>query len=168
MSYYDALKVKWATLSGSTADKLAAVNAATVAGPAQDVTVEAVAGQLLLNGVYPTLAAFAAGAASGNATHDAALQSAKVLMAWVTVPNAPSIKMSDPTVYATVAGMAAAIVAQETASPGSAGFTATFSAKLLGLAATTLPWATAPVSIGGGGLGGPVSQNDLDAAGGLV
>ena len=168
MSYYDALKVKWATLSGATADKLAAINAATVAGPAQDVTVEAVAGQLLLNGVYPTLSTFAAGTANGNATHDAALQAAKVLMAWVTVPNAPSIKMSDPTVYATVAGMAAAIVTQETASPGSAGFTATFSAKLLGLAATTLPWATAPVSIGGGGLGGPVSQNDLDAAGGLV
>ena len=168
MAYYDALVAKWATLSGSTADKLAAVNAATVAGPAQDVTVEAVAGQLLLNGVYPTLATFAASTPSGNATHDAALQAARVLMAWVTVPNAPSIKMSDPTVYATVAGMAAAIVAQETASPGSTGFTATFSAKLLGLAATVLPWATAPVALGGGGLGGAVSQNDLDAAGGLT
>lgn len=35
MAYYDALKTQWATLTGTTAQKLAAINAATVAGPTQ-------------------------------------------------------------------------------------------------------------------------------------
>ena len=138
---YSALRSIWPTLSGTVADKVATINAMTV--------------------VYPALASFAASAGNGNATHDAALGAAKVLMAWVTAPNAPRIKMSDPTVYATVSGMAAALVAQETAAPGSTGFTAPFSASLIGLSASTTPWWQA------NGLTGPVTEPDLANAGGL-
>ena len=52
MAYYDALKAQWATLTGTVAEKLAAVNAATVTGPNVDVTVPQVVGYLLLNGAY--------------------------------------------------------------------------------------------------------------------
>ena len=168
MTYYDALRSKWATLTGSTADKLAAINAATVAGPAQDVAVSDVAGDLLLSGVILTLEPFSQTAPTGDAAHDSALKAAKTLVKWVNTGIPPALSMSRPDVYAEVAGMAAALVAYETANPGVTGFTAAFGAKLIGRSATTLPWATAPVSLGGGGLGGNVSQNDLDAAGGLV
>lgn len=38
MAYYDALIAKWATLTGATAEKLAAINALTVAGPTVTVS----------------------------------------------------------------------------------------------------------------------------------
>jgi hypothetical protein len=162
MAYYDALVTKWATLTGTTADKLAAVNAATVAGPNVDVTVPQIVGYLLLHGAYLPVAAFAQGATTGDATHDAALAAAKTLMAAITVPNAPTLGMSDPSTYAIIKGMADAVLAQETASPGSTGFTQAVHDGLLALAATTTPWWQA------NGYGGPFNTNDLAAAGGLA
>ena len=62
MAYYDALIAKWATLpSGdTTAQKLAALNALTVAGPIVDVSVSAVVGYLGLNGKLSGLIKYAA------------------------------------------------------------------------------------------------------------
>jgi hypothetical protein len=59
MAYYDALSAKWATLQGTAAEKLAAVNGETVAGPRVDVQVSTVFGRLLLTGAYWNLAGFA-------------------------------------------------------------------------------------------------------------
>lgn len=50
MAYYDALIAKWATLSGTTAQKLAAINALTIAAP-QPAIVEATA---IVNAIAPT------------------------------------------------------------------------------------------------------------------
>jgi hypothetical protein len=163
MAYYDALIAEWSTLAaGTTAQKLAAINAETVAGPNIAVAVSQVVGSLLLSGGYATLSSFAAGALNSNATHDAALMAAKTLMALMTVPNSPAIDMSNPTTLAIVKGMADAILAQETAAPGGTGFTQAVHDGLLALCATSIPWWKVS------GYSSPISAGDLSAAGGLT
>lgn len=175
MAYYTNLIAAWnsatqppagvagTALTGlSTAAKLAAVNGWTVAGPNVDVQVSAIVGVLMLGGAYLPLSAFAATAATGNQTHDSALSSAKMLMAWITVPNAPAAQMSNPTVFAQISGMAAAVLAQETASTGSTGFTQAVHDALIALSATTVPWWRA------NNYSSPIGTGDLSAAGGLV
>jgi hypothetical protein len=162
MTYYDALTAKWATLPGTTAQKLAAVNAAMAAGPNVDVGVSAVVGKLVLTGAYLPVAAFAQSVPTNTTTHDNALGAAKMLMAMVMSPNAPAFQMSDPTTFATVKGMMDAILAQESAAAGSTGFTQAVHDALLALCATTVPWWQSA------GYSSPISQNDLVAAGGLT
>lgn len=162
MAYYDALRTEWATLSGSTADKLAEINALTIPGPAQDVTVRSVVGMLLLNGAYLRASNFAKSTPTGDATHDAALVAMQTLMAWLTVPNAPDVQMSNPTTFGAVKAMGDAALAQELASPNSTGFTQPVHDALLALAATTIPWWQSA------GYTSPINQNDLEAAGGLA
>jgi hypothetical protein len=156
MAFYDALIAAWnnatqppagvtgtgLTAQMTTAQKLDAINGWTVAGTV-DVPVEAVVGNLMLSGAYLTLAAFSQGAPTGNATHDTALGAAKTLMALLTLPNVPPFGTSNSTTYAIVKGMADAILAQETATPGSTGFTQAIHDGLLALAATTIPWSQA-------------------------
>ena len=158
MAYYDALKVKWATLSGTTAEKLAAINALTVAGPNVDVAVSTVVGKLMLTGAYLPLAQFAQGANNADQTHDAALAAAKTLMALVAVPNAPAFAMSDAASFTAIKQMMDAILAQESAAAGSTGFTSAVHDALLSLCATTAPWWQAK------GYTSPIGQGDLDAA----
>lgn len=167
MAYYDALKAKWATLAGTTDQKLTAINALTVPGPNADVAVSAVVGKLMLMGAFLQLQAFAQGVTNNDATHDNALAAAKMLMALVSVPSAPAFHTSDANDYATIKSMMDAILAQESAAPGSTGFTQSVHDTLLGLAATVVPWWQASVAAAGGGLTSPVNANDLVAAGGL-
>lgn len=142
MAYYDALISKWATLptGDATAQKLAAINAMTVPGPNVDVQPSAVKGKLLLMGAYFPLKAFAGSAVNSNTTHDNALGAAMSLIEMLDMPNAPLFAMSDPTTYATIKGMADAVLEQETATAGSTGFTQAVHDALLALAATTVPW----------------------------
>lgn len=156
MAYYDALAAKWAELSGTTPEKLAALNAETVPGPRVDVTVPAVIGRLMISGAYLGLAKFAQDAFIGEAAHDAALGSAKMLMAQISIPNAPGFNMSDAENYAAIAGMMAAMVAYP-----SSGMSAALRDDLLGLCETTRPWWQA------NGYTSPFSIDDLEAAGGL-
>jgi hypothetical protein len=162
MAYYDALVTKWSTLSGTTAEKLAAVNAETVAGANVDVQISAVVGKLMLSGAYLPLAAFASGTASGDAGHDAALFAAKMLLTIITVPNAPAFQMSDPTNYATIKGMMDAILAWEIAHANTTGFTQAVHDALLVLAATAVPWWSV------NGYSSPIGDADLVAAGELT
>lgn len=152
---YAKLKEVWPTLSGTTGEKISAINAMTITGPNIDVTVETVVGYLLLNGTYPTLSAFAKGTV-GSAN---ALEAARVLFSWITIPNAPSMQMSNSIVFAQVQAMGAALVAEEAATAGSTGFTTTIMSGLLSLCETQLPWYTQI------GLSGPVSEPDIEAAG---
>jgi hypothetical protein len=133
---YTALAAVWPA-NVTIAQGLAEVNAlqATV-----DVTAPQITGYLLLSGVYPVLAAFAQTAASGNATHDAALNAAKVLMAFLTLPDPPVLRLSQRAAYLQVQTMASAIVAQETAVPGSTAFTQTVMNGLMALAQTNNSW----------------------------
>jgi hypothetical protein len=155
MAYYDALIARWATLAGTTAEKLAAINALTVAGPTTDVSVSAVVAYLALSGKLAGLEAYAQNPPS-NADAQA-LVAARELVALMSSPNAPPFRMSDPAVYATVEGFLSALVAD-----AATGITAENQAALLALAATAIPWWQAS------GYASPISQGDLDAAGGLI
>jgi hypothetical protein len=135
-----ALAQLWPSLSGSTSDKIAQVNAMTVAGPNVDVAIPQVAGYLLLQGIYPTVVAFAAGTTNGNPVHDGALVALKTFVAWLSIPNAPPVHFSDPVVYAQITAFAGAVMAQESVSPGSTGFTQAVHDGLLALGQTTQPW----------------------------
>jgi len=136
-----ALAQLWPSLNGATtADKIAQVNAMTVAGPNVDVSISQVAGYLLLQGIYPTVVAFAASSPNNDAVHDGALTALKTFTAWLTIPNAPPVHMSDPTVFAQVSAMAGAVAAQEAATPGSTGFTSGVYNGLLALGQTKQPW----------------------------
>jgi hypothetical protein len=163
MTDYTALVAKWATLTGTTQQKLDVLNGTMVAGPTVDVTVPQVVGYLLLNQSYLPLQSFALTTApGGNATYAAALVAAKTLIEWLTVANAPTMQMSNAAVAQTVAGMAGLLLAQETAAPGSTGFTSAVFNGLLALAATQIPWWFSS------GYTSPISAGDLAAAGGLA
>jgi hypothetical protein len=154
-----ALGQIWQTLSGSPAEIIAQINAMTVAGPNVDVAIPQVAGYLLLQGIYPTVVAFAAGSPTNEPVHDGALTALKTFVAWLSIPNAPPVHFSDPAVVAQVTAMAQAVAAQEAASPGSTGFTQAVYNGLLALGTTTLPWWQA------NGFSGPVTLADAHRSG---
>ena len=162
MTNYAPLVAVWPSLTGTTDQKLAQINSMTSVGPMADVSVPQVVGFMLLSGAYLPGSKFAQGAVTGNGVHDAALLAMQTLMAVITVPNAPGLNMSNPTVYAEIKGMADAVLAQETATPGSTGFTQTVHDGLLALAATTVPWWQA------NGFTSMFDSGDLAAAGGLT
>ena len=144
MPYYDALVTKWGTLSGTTAAKLAAVNALTVSGSVP--TSFYVTGAQLLNCInWAEFAALTAAqqsnllmlcacqgqllGGSGNTTHLAD----GMILAYFT-------NLGGPTITALTA------LAQ----------------------GTVQPWWQVSVANGGGGLNSAVTQADLTAAGGLT
>jgi len=131
----------------------------TVAGPNVDVSIQQVAGYLLLQGIYPTITAFAATSPNQTEPHDGALLAAKTFVAWIALPNPPPVHMSQSDVFAAVNQMGNAMMAQETASPGSTGFTQDVLNGLLALGQTVVPWWQA------NGFSGPVMAGDAIAAG---
>jgi hypothetical protein len=156
MAYFDALRAQWTTLpAGDTpAQKLAAINALTLAGPAVDVPVGEVAGYLALQGKLSALQAYAASPPAGaNAT---AVVAAKELVTLLGAPSVSVFRMSDAATATAVRNFLNALTAD-----AATGITAQDVAALLGLAATTLPWWQAS------GYSSPIAQSDLDAAGGL-
>lgn len=66
MAYYDALIAKWSTITGTTAQKLAAVNALTIAGPTQPVPVLTLMTYLRTNNLWMQIKA-AVGTSAGAA-----------------------------------------------------------------------------------------------------
>jgi len=155
MDYYDALAAKWATLAGTTEEKLAAINAITIDGPKIDVPISAVVAYLALSGKLAALQAYAA-APPANAEAQA-LIAARELVALIASPNAPPFRMSQATVYAKVQAFLAALAAD-----AASGVTAEDQNALLALAATTIPWWQSA------GYSAPIGTGDLDAAGGLA
>ena len=131
----------------------------SVAGPNVDISISQLAGYLLLEGVYPTLVAFSGGSPNSTQPHDGALTAAKTFVAWIALPGAPPVHMSDPTVFAAFNQLAAAIVAQETSSPGTTGCTQAVLNGVLALAQTTLPWWRA------NGFSSPLTVTDASNAG---
>lgn len=142
MAYYDALVSKWATLSpGTTAQKLAAINAITVAGPVAPLLIPT---YRIFNVIDPT--EFGALLATNQ-------QRIRDILSMGTVDastgtNARALMLSvfgaGTTTRANLVALAASIEA------------------------TTLPWWQATVVQGGGGLSSPVNSADLAAAGGLI
>ena len=166
MADYTALKTEWATLTGTTAQKLAAINALTVAGPNVDVPVADAVLFLANEGKWAALAvygqkALASLAAGGTLT---TAQSAGAQFAAL-------MQSSQFTVFktSTSAGLTAiTAMLNAVASDSASGLSSADVTALLALAQTTTPWWQAAVAQGGGGLTSPVGTADLSAAGGLV
>ena len=142
MPYYDALKTKWATLSpGTTAQKLAAINALTVAGPAQSVPISTVVNWLRMNNLWlPIKAAVAFGSSPGA-------------MAAVDL-NSDLREQTIDFTLPLVGAMLADLVSHGLLSQAQ-------SDALVAMGATTLPWWQSA------GYTSPIGQGDLAAAGGL-
>ena len=143
MAYYDALIAKWATLTGSTASKLAQVNALTVAGPSQTVPVLTVMTYLRTNNLW-----LAIKAAQGTSPGAAAA------VDYNSDPRVETIDVTLPIVQAMLSDLQShnLLSAQNVA-------------DINAMAGTTIPWWQVSVANGGGGLNGPVSHNDIDPLG---
>ncbi len=139
MAYYDPLIAKWATApAGTTTEKLAWINAQTVTGPA--IPMKVASSEIYNRTDRPEYEAL-------QATKQGPLQRN---LALPTVDFSPGSSMR--------ALWAATFAAGSKTQTNLAPYVATFDAP-------KLPWATATVAQGGGGLNGPVSENDLKAAG---
>lgn len=145
MAYYDALIAKWATLApGTTAQKLAAINAITVAGPAAPLLIPT---YRLFNAIDPT---------EFGALSAALQQRVRDILSMGTVDAST--------------GTNARALLQSIFQAG-AGNQPVTRAAIIALANsienTTVLWWQATVVQGGGGLTSPVGLQDLALAGGL-
>jgi hypothetical protein len=146
MAYYDALIAKWSTLTGSTAEKLAQLNALTVPGQQRAVPVLQVMTYLRTNNLWLPIKAAVATSAGAAAAVD-----------YNSDPRVETIDVTLPIVQS----MLADLVAHNLLSAQNV-------ADINALAATTIPWWQATVAQGGGGLSSPVTSPDLVAAGNLT
>lgn len=143
MAYYDALVAKWATLApGTTAAKLAQINALTVTGAAIPMIVPSYE-------IYECI-----DAAEFTALSAANQTLVRDIVGMGTVNGSPGTKTR------------ARMVALFTNASGPTRL------ALAALAAKydtpQIPWATAPVALNGGGLGAMVAPSDLVQAGNLT
>jgi hypothetical protein len=180
MAYYDALVTAWnnATqpppgitgtgLTGgmTTAQKLAAVNGWTVAGPNRDVLVTSVVSYLSLRGLLTGIEDWLLQVApppNVPANLVMARVAPKELLRVFNMPQITTFQMSDAVVYAQIKALLDALAANPPAL-----LSAQNEADLLALASAAIPWWQATITQGGAGLNSPVSMNDLAAAGGLA
>jgi hypothetical protein len=141
MAYYDALIAKWATLTpGTTAAKLAQINAITVAGP----TAALIVPTYRIFNVLDTTEFGALSAANQQRVRD--ILSMGTVDA-STGTNARALLLS---IFGAGTATRAALVALANS-----------------IENTTIPWWQATVAQGGGGLSSIVTAGDLAAAGNL-
>ena len=151
MAYYDALIAKWATLTGTAEEKLAAINALTLVN---DVEVSAVEGMLSLAGSLTAMEDWIAANPSPSATRTAI----KELLRTISSPHTFTFVTSNPQVLAALTQSLSLMVAANL-------ITQAQMDALLALSNSATPWVTAGVGQGGAGLSGPCTLDDLAAAG---
>jgi hypothetical protein len=142
MAYYTALIAKWPTLTaGTTAVKLAQLNAITVAATSQKAIIKP--SDILNAVVFADLAAL---------TQLQVTQLTLLLQGGdIDASVGTSIRLGIQTLFA-----------------GKATTLANLGTLVAPFDSPTIPWWQATVAQSGGGLGGPVGANDLIAAGGLT
>lgn len=140
MAYYDALVTKWGTLSGTTASKLSQINALTVTGAAIPMIIPS---YLIYNILDPT--------------------------EFVALSASNQVLVRDLLNMGTIDGSAGKPARARMVAIYPSGTTRT---ALNVLAATydspQIPWATATIAQGGGGLVSMVALSDLEQAGNLT
>lgn len=149
----EALKTVWASLSGPTYAKLAALEAIKVAGPPRDVSLQDVENYLCTDGKIATMRDFV-----HTPPVDAdprALIAANYLVALIQ-NGTPMLITSDATTLAQVM----TFLAMMTLDPRT-GITADDASALLAMTASEVPWWQAH------GFDGPINVKDLIAAGNL-
>jgi hypothetical protein len=157
MAYYDTLIAEWKTLSGTTAQKLAAVNALTVAGPNQDVSAATVKGAWYATGAWSKIRKRAILAANNVDTSEAGLAA----LSFVELANAGGTFLaSNPAILTSLSADLDALVAAGDLQA---------SDKTLALSFVTpqISWLVANNYLVNGAPRG-ITDNDLVAAGGLV
>lgn len=147
-----ALKATWAMLSGTTAQKLVALNALQVTGPPQDITVTALQTFLAANNLQAPLQAYAARGPN-------AVQSALIAANYITA----MLAATDPVIHTSVPANFAAV---EQLGPGlladpATGVTAPLLAEMMALISPPIAWWQV------NGFSSPVTVTDLIAAGNL-
>ena len=156
----DALSTEWAAItsanpSATTAQKLALLNAATVAGPNIDVPVTTAALFLANEGKWAQLLAYAQKAFAtlqAGGTLTPAQAAAAQLAALIALPQFTAFKTSVPSGYTAISTMLNAV-----AGDSASGIASTDVTNLLTLAATTIPWWQA------NGFQGPITPAYLTA-----
>lgn len=138
MAYYDALTAKWATLSGMTTQKLSAINALTVPGPAVPCFL---APTQIVNAIVPA---------------DLAALSGTYLQILLILLSGASVNASVGTTVR---------IGVQTIFTGKTTTLSQLGALVAPFDNPQVPWWQAAVANNGGGLSAPVSQTDLDAVG---
>lgn len=141
MAYYDLLTEKWATLSGSTSEKLAAINAETVSGPNRLVPISELMSYLRTHNLWLPIKAAAASGSSVGAIAAVDLNEDMRMT---------SIDFSIATAQALLADLVShSLLTQEQAD------------TILAMQITSIPWWQSA------GYTSPIGEGDLAAAGGL-
>lgn len=141
MAYYDALVTKWGTLSGTTAAKLAAINALTVAVPQPAI--------IAVDKIKNAIVAADLGTLTTN----------QLLLLQLYLLGAGTVDASPNTTIRT--GLQALFAGKTTTLANLTTLVAPYDNA-------TIPWWQATIAQGGGGLSSAISANDLAAAGGLT
>lgn len=148
---YTALRAKWPSVSGATAqNKLDALNAETVAGPRQDVGIADVQTYLGLRGLLVAIEDWI----DTSPAPSAARIAAKELMRTINTVRQQTFQMSDVATYAAIQGMLGSLAVDPPAL-----ITTQHVADLLAMAETKVPWHAA------NGYANTLNVNDLTAAG---
>lgn len=142
MAYYDALIAKWGTLTGTTQQKLDAINAATVTLSTPKPAI--LSPSDVINAIVPA--------------DLASLTTAQVTLLGMVLSGSTVDASAGTTVRAAVA----AIFSGKTTTLSQ------LSALVSKYDNPVVPWWQATVAQGGGGLVAPVQPSDLAAAGGLT
>lgn len=152
MGDLSALKATWVALSGTTAQKLTALNALQVTGPPQDITVAALQNFLTTNNLQAPIASYAERGPN-------AVQSALIACNYITA----MLAASDPIIHSSIPANYAAI---EQLGPGlladpATGVTPQLLAGMMALITPQTSWWQA------NGFAAEITVTDLIAAGNL-
>lgn len=150
MTDWTALKTKWATLTGTVAQNLAAINALSVPGPAIDVPASQVVRYLSVKGKLAGLLKYAA----SPPAIEAGLAAAELAAVLAMGGNAPPFYMSQAADNAAISAMLSALAADAASGVALDDVTA-----LLALSTPPIPWWQA------NGYPAPFNGHDLVAAG---
>ena len=152
MGNLTALKATWTTLTGTTAQKLVTLNAMTVPGSPQDITVTALNSFLTTNNILTPVTAYAS---RGPNAVQPALIACNYLVAILAATD-PTIHTSVPENFAAIQQLGQGLLADP-----ATGVTPTLLAAMMAMVTPSATWWSV------NGFSGPITITDLIAAGNL-
>jgi hypothetical protein len=145
-----ALQAIWPTLTGSTAQKLSALNVTMVPGTPQDITIAALENFLITNNLLNPVTTYVS-----KGTNQLALIGCNYLLALLASPS-PVLATSQPANFLAIQQLGSGLLADP-----ATGVTAAHLSQMIGMIAPSVPWWQA------NGFSAAVSVTDLIAAGDL-
>jgi hypothetical protein len=148
-----ALQTVWATLSGTTAQKLTAINAMTAPGPPQDIQISTLQDFLTTNNLLTPITAYVSN--GGPQSVQSSLIACNYIIAILSAID-PTIHASIPANFAAIQQLGPGLLAD----PGT-GVTPQSLAAMMALITPPAPWWQV------NGFAGPITITELIAAGNL-